>query len=309
MTVKYWECIDAGSDYCPCYLAESNDCITCTHLQNKNYCDCNWRGVCIYQEFKFLNEQRKSTRIPHEVAIVSRVDITPNLKVFKLKVNDYLIRHLKQPGAYIFVRNKSKDQYFDIPISIMNVESASGLIDIAIEIHGVKTKSLKDDSESLLIKAPYWNGIIGIQHLKSLAGGRCLIVARGIAQAPAVLLIQHLRQHNNTVDVILDTGSIKHDFISHYTDANLISTVDLYSEQGKSVIQQAIAKHEYQLSFIGGSDYLQKQILEVSNFHNINLVTTNNHHMCCGEGICGACTIYDIAGNAIKTCKSQLVHH
>lgn len=35
-------------------------------------------------------------------------------------------------------------------------------------------------------------------------------------------------------------------------------------------------------------------------------VCSNNFHMCCGEGICGACTMVDQDGSSHKMCKCQL---
>ena len=59
------DCIDAGSEFCPCHLAESGECILCSQLQGSHFCDClNWKGVCIYQElYNYCikaKEQRKS---------------------------------------------------------------------------------------------------------------------------------------------------------------------------------------------------------------------------------------------------------
>ena len=66
MTYKEEVCIDAGSENCPCLLAESGDCITCSRLQGKDCCDCNWRGVCIYNEYiqngKKINNRRESKK-------------------------------------------------------------------------------------------------------------------------------------------------------------------------------------------------------------------------------------------------------
>ena len=46
------DCIDAGTEYCPCKLAESGECLICSQCQGECFCDClNWKGVCIYQEF------------------------------------------------------------------------------------------------------------------------------------------------------------------------------------------------------------------------------------------------------------------
>ncbi|NFG18899.1 sulfide/dihydroorotate dehydrogenase-like FAD/NAD-binding protein, partial [Clostridium botulinum] len=49
MEYEIKDCIDAGSEYCPCHLAETGDCILCSQLSGKKFCDCiNWKGVCIY---------------------------------------------------------------------------------------------------------------------------------------------------------------------------------------------------------------------------------------------------------------------
>ncbi len=38
---------------------------------------------------------------------------------------------------------------------------------------------------------------------------------------------------------------------------------------------------------------------------NIKLAVSNNNLICCGEGICGACSI-DLNGVKVKTCKTQV---
>ena len=48
---EYANCIDCGTEFCPCKLAETGECILCSQLQGEHFCDClNWNGVCIYQE-------------------------------------------------------------------------------------------------------------------------------------------------------------------------------------------------------------------------------------------------------------------
>ena len=43
-------CIDINSSYCPCLLADTNHCVYCSQLQGKEFCDCDWQGVCILYE-------------------------------------------------------------------------------------------------------------------------------------------------------------------------------------------------------------------------------------------------------------------
>ena len=57
------DCIDAGTEFCPCHLAESGECILCSQLQGGHFCDClNWKGVCIYQEFHDNGNKAKEQR-------------------------------------------------------------------------------------------------------------------------------------------------------------------------------------------------------------------------------------------------------
>lgn len=51
MEQNFYDCIDCGTENCPCYLAATGDCLVCSRLAGKDYCDCNWKGVCIYNEF------------------------------------------------------------------------------------------------------------------------------------------------------------------------------------------------------------------------------------------------------------------
>jgi hypothetical protein len=66
---KLLNCIDAGTENCPCYLAVTGDCLICSRLQGKDYCDCNWRGVCIYNEFMQGNGKVNNPRRDFEAEI------------------------------------------------------------------------------------------------------------------------------------------------------------------------------------------------------------------------------------------------
>lgn len=308
MAIEGDQCIDAGSEYCPCYLAEMNKCITCSRLKGKNYCDCNWRGVCVYQDYHFLNYKKKDIREYQEVSIVNREKIGENLLIFTLQTHHTLARQLKQPGSYIFIRNRNFEHYFDIPISIMYVDEQQDHIKIAVEIHGVKTQSIKDVKDQLLIRGPYWNGLFGLEDLKKANKSRCLIITRGVAQAPAILAINYLLRNNNEVDVIIDKGTANVNFIEAYTKANILEQdCSLYSAEGKALLHSHLLNGDYQVALVGGSDYLQENLMPIlDQFKSTKVVMTNNKEICCGEGICGSCIVYDADGIPIRSCKTQI---
>ena len=60
---------------------------------------------------------------------------------------------LVKPGSYIFIRT-DVNNYFDIPISIMNSNLENDIITIVIEIKGIKTNKLLDSKigENIIIK-------------------------------------------------------------------------------------------------------------------------------------------------------------
>jgi len=307
MDLRQWQCVDAGSEYCPCYLAEENDCITCTQLQGKGYCDCNWRGVCIYNDFYFLENNRKDTRTPQEFQIIDK-EIIDDIIILSIKVTKYLARVLKQPGAYVFVRNKNDDYFYDVPISIMDSDEENSLIKIAIEIRGVKTKKLIEDKESILIRGPYWNGIFGLDHLKTTKNEKCLVLARGVAQAPAILVIKQLLKNNNELDIIVNKRAQEHNFIREFFDLESIKEIDMASDDVADYCKHIMKENDYQLVYVGGSDTLQDKVIKsIKEVDSVKFVTTNNNSICCGEGICGACSKKDESGIWIKTCKVQRV--
>ncbi len=307
---KKIECVDAGSEYCPCYLAETNDCIVCSHLQGKEFCDCNWNGVCIYQEFYWCNKQKKNIRSTVEAQILQKQILEPDIIIFKIKVTKTLARHLKQPGSYVFIRDPKQPLFFDVPMSIMRVDENKAEIYIAVQLLGAKTKTLLDCSEKILLKGPYWNGLLGLKYLKELKEKNVLIVARGIALAPALLVIEYLLHNKNKITFIMDSGKKEKIFIEDFLhDLNIENLrVNLRTEEGLSIIRNLLTNGEYHVVYSGGSDKVHKRVLKQINIcaKNIPLVITNNNKLCCGEGICGSCSLKLQNGSLIKMCKAQI---
>jgi len=307
---KRLDCIDAGSEYCPCYLAETNECITCSQLQGKNFCDCNWRGVCIYQQFVWSGFKRKSQRNYMLVDILEKRNIGRNVLILKLKTTTTMARELEQPGSYIFMRNPEKPYYFDVPMSVLWADKYEGYIEVAVQIVGSKTKQLEECQKNVMIRGPYWNGIFGHRYLKLVKNSKCLIFVRGIAQAPGVLIAKKLKQANNKILMVVDPGKVSTNFMNEYIkDMNIeVIEIDLTSIKGQKISEQLIKDREVKLIFSGGSDRQHYNILKMLNKHNHEayLLVTNNNLICCGEGICGSCTVKLEDGKKVKSCKVQL---
>lgn len=307
---KFFKCIDAGGEYCPCYLAETNDCITCSILQGKNFCDCNWNGTCIYQEYVWNGNKMKTPRKSIEVDIVEKVKISENCYQLKFKVTKTLARQLKQPGSYVFLRNLGTEQYFDLPMSIMDVDENSGYIWIAYQIVGSKTKRLDLAKDKILLRGPYYNGLIGQKSLKPLYQDHCLIVCKGIAQAPSALLVKYLLKKHCFVTILIDKGKVNKVFIKDIIKNDNVNIVEdsIMSDSGKYLIKSMLSDCKFKFVFLGGSDPLQHRIIDIIDELKVNplLASTNNNEICCGEGVCGACSKRLKEGGTVKTCKTQL---
>lgn len=304
------ECIDAGSEYCPCYLADTNDCITCSHLQGKDFCDCNWRGICIYQEYVMNGNKSRNQRESFKCSLEEKREVGNNCTIIKLKVTKTLARLLKEPGAYVFLRNIDLPQYFDVPMSIMDADDLNGYIYIAYQTLGTKTKRLNQIDKELLVRGPYWNAVYGLKNLKRVKDDNCLIVVKGIAQAPSVLVMKKLIKNSNKVTLVIDKGNTERIFIKDIIkdfDINIVEE-DVMSENGRYLIRNILKNKDIGLVYSGGSDILHKLMIEIIDEIGINpyLVVTNNNEICCGEGICGGCTIRLQDGIKAKSCKTQL---
>ncbi|KNF07434.1 dihydroorotate dehydrogenase electron transfer subunit [Gottschalkia purinilytica] len=304
------ECVDAGSEYCPCYLAETNNCITCSHLQGKQFCDCEWRGTCIYQEYVNNGYQKTYQREDIPVQVEKRESIGSNCMMLKIKVSKTLARQLKEPGAYVFLRGTDLPHYFDVPMSIMEADDSNGYIYISYQTLGAKTKKLDEDRSEFLLRGPYWNGLYGLKSLKKVSEDNCLVIARGIAQAPAILVIKKLIKNRNKVIFVVDKGVVGEIFIEDLIDGLDIRIIeeDVQSENGKFLIKNILRNEDIGLVYSGGSDVLHASVINMIDQVGVNpnIVITNNNEICCGEGICGGCTIRLSNGVRAKTCKTQL---
>ena len=303
-------CIDAGSDYCPCYLAETDECLTCTHLQNKGFCDCSWSGVCIYQEYVWCGNEKKNFRQEAEGTIINKKYMGEKVLLLRIKVSKTLARQLKNPGSFVFIRNPNKPPSFDVPMSIMSTDEFSGEIEVAVQILGIKTKALVDLGEKILVKGPFWNGILGLKHLKNSTEENALVVARGIALAPALLVVNYLLAKKNKVTLVADPGKVGEIFIKKGLDLLDLTVfeVNLRDENGMNKVKNLIHSGDFNILFSGGADKLHNILLEEIDGSEkpIKFVATNNHPICCGEGICGSCISKTPDGSIVKMCKCQM---
>ena len=72
-------CVDCGSQYCPCHLAYTGDCIKCSLIRGEKTCDCVWQGICVYNEVQHSNEELVNERKEYSCDILEKSEIAENL--------------------------------------------------------------------------------------------------------------------------------------------------------------------------------------------------------------------------------------
>lgn len=311
------DCIDAGSEYCPCHLAESGECILCSQLHGSCFCDCsNWKGVCIYQEFKYNGEKAKDARKTFNCLVEEKTLYEKDLLLIKFRAPHKLAIDLAKPGSYVFIRTDS-NVYFDVPISILESNIETNIITIMIEIRGIKTKKLLEieKGKEITIRGPYWNGVFGIKNIQKPKEKNILVIARGIGMAPMIPVIQKFTSNNNKIYLLLDKEPYKDNYVKEYLDKynvtpifmNVIDKGDI-SLECKVIINKFINDKNISNIHIAGADILTYKVIdymdEIKNT-TVLLSCCNNTKMCCGEGICGSCTTR-FSGHRVKRfCKVQ----
>ena len=317
-----YDCIDAGTENCPCYLALTGDCLLCSRLQGKDCCDCSWKGVCIYNEFRQSGERVNHPRMEFPAQIMSKKQYRDDLTVFIVKVGTGFALKASQAGSCVFLRAPEMPEFYNFPISVIKADPDRGEIHLAIRRWAAKTKCLWEETSNLIIKGVYRNGILGLQRLrkKRHSGKKTLILARGIGFAPAVLLADECLK-GSSVDLFLDLNKIGRSLVETYLPIQ-------ENEQGKfgwkggnvhflsfeeeavwtAIKNEAASGRTYDKIAVLTSDYYQESMRETEKTAASGIVFAyaNNHRLCCGEGVCGACTVMGENGEVLRLCKCQM---
>ncbi|MGL5575901.1 MAG: sulfide/dihydroorotate dehydrogenase-like FAD/NAD-binding protein, partial [Sarcina sp.] len=273
MNYEKIECIDSGTEFCPCHLADKGECLLCSQLQGKCFCDCkNWKGICIYQEYINNKSKPKKLRDIFKVKILEKNFYEEKLMKLVVLAPHKLIMDLLNPGSYIFIKSDENNNYFDFPISIENSDPDNDTLTFYIEIRGVKTKNILNikENENLLIRGPYFNGTFGIKNIDKTLNKKCLVLARGIGIAPSRPVIDRLLAQGNELTIVYDIAPFKeNNFKSDFKGNNLKFLCNKYnfikngelSEEIKILIKENL---KMGVSFIhcGGADILTYKLIE-----------------------------------------------
>ena len=109
----------------------------------------------------------------------------------------------------------------------------------------------------------------------------------------------------------IENGDHKEKFLMTpvYTSVeNVFDANKNISEEVYSIVDEAIRGNVAHIH-LGLSNYAIKKLVEYIESKagsDVSLSCINNSHMCCGEGICGACTVNVDSRKIVHLCKEQM---
>ena len=275
----------------------------------------NWKGVCVYQELYNNGNKAKEGRKTYDCTVTEVTNYDDKVIMINFKAPHKLVLDLVKPGSYIFIRT-DENNYFDIPISIMNSDIDNDILTVAVEMRGVKTNRLLNtkENENIVIRGPYWNGVFGLKNIKAQNNKKVLVLARGIGLAPMMPVIRRLISKGNKVTAALDIEPFSENFADKFLqEYDLDIKEKVLIEKGKlteyaKVIIRDSLNEVADYIHIAGADILTYDVIDYLKEigrDDVTLSCCNNFKMCCGEGICGACTAR-FSGHKVKRfCKEQ----
>lgn len=314
MQNKTIRCADASSENCPCWLAETGDCLICSRLSGKDECECEWTGVCIYNEFILNNKRRALPRAEETFDITERAELKEGgFTILKIACPRGFALKCLDLGTHIFIRPADREKYYDTPLSILAADCASGELTVCFRVVSAKTKALDQcrSSDKVIIRGPYRNGITGIP--RRISGSKILLIASGAGVIPAVFT-SNLLSRNNSVELTVNDSPAEKQLIRLYLSESSENCPDEIifrnlSDINKNPVESSKLSHKiktgrFDYIFILGSDYFIKNIRNTTeNLSDAHIAVSNNAPMSCGEGICGACSCTSSDGKHIARCK------
>ncbi len=294
-------CVDAGSRYCPCALAPLGECIECSLMRGEAICACRWPGACILEHAKWREqgEVRQSRLVP-----VLRSAVRPDGTIaLTVRVSPLLAAELQSPGSFVFAR-RDDNPHFDAPFAVIQASPAKRELTLVFRTLGPKTKSLRTHDGFIWLRGPYWNGIAGRGFIDAACGKKCLLVAGGVSVAILPNLAASLLRRSNSVTVVLALPLGLH--VSDFLPQEAIETVEMSFPEDRPRLLALMKDRSPDLVFGGGGRLLQLMVNELVGELPVmpDKAFAQDHNMCCGEGICGAC-IEMVKGKPVRTCKTM----
>lgn len=296
-------CIDAGREGCPCALAQYGKCIVCGRLSGGTCNDCNWQGSCIFSIYQQNGRSLVKARGGQRLEIEEVKVYSETFKVFVLKASKGFCQKASMAGTYVFARSSEADIWSDMPVSVLKSEPEKGRLHLGICGCGPKSADIINEEKELYVRGVYYNALSGMSMLTHKPDVTA-VYAKGIAIAPLRNLLDggtKYRKWLTNMKLFMDIDKVGMDFFADYFGDISASSVEIL-EMIKGDIP-VIGGESSTVNVIAlTSPYYAEKIEEL---YGRKVTRPTKGNMCCGEGMCGACTFDDENGKTIHGCKAR----
>ncbi len=246
--------------------------------------------------------------LPHLATLKDLIDQTPDVKLFKLELNDPAVRDSFEykPGQFIFI---SAFGVGESPFGLCSVSYRKGDLEVAIRRVGTVTGALHElePGTTIGVRGPYGNSF----PLDDYKGKNIFIIGGGIGFAPLRPIITTIIDHRDDYqDLIIFNGARTPSdlcFSSEFETwaASPRTKVELTVDAGDenwtgrvallpAVVKEANLSPENAIAIICGPPIMIRfTLIELKNlgFTNSQIVTTLEGKMKCGLGKCARCNV------------------
>lgn len=301
-------CIDAGREGCPCALAEGGKCLICARHAGGTCADCSWQGVCVHTLYEQNGRQPVPGRRERELEIIGIKTYSETCKVFILKADRGFCQKGQTLGAYVFVRPKGTPPWYDMPVSVLKAEPEKELLHLGVCGCGPKSLRLLKAADKLSVRGVYGNALSGLTSLRQ-EPSRTIVFAKGIAIAPLRNLLDgglRYEKWRKGLRLYVDLDKVGEAFFQDYFGDLRPEAAERrsFAKDGLCPLEE-LDRIEADADcnvFALTSPYYADQIRRAACRPVVRPVQGN---LCCGEGVCGACTYDDAGGKTVHRCKSQ----
>lgn len=315
-------CVDRGSPRCPCGLMESGQCYTCTMIRD-GACRCDekggWQGVCPYLEYMQQGASKKEGRVFEEnsgrpLEVMEWV-LYGTIYVVTLSCTATMAEQCSFPGTFLMVEWKG----YRIPVSVLDaawLDGKKGTVSVAIQPLGPKTKGLLSNMKAgeahWSVDGPFYNGLLRFDRKEFNRGvkRRPLVIARGMSTVPLVSLRKRYLEWDQ-MELYLDSHVLNEDFLSQYLPGTPYYPVNLTTEKDLEIVRERVEEEAFvgtpkdrtPILLLVSPYYLEKLTRGIGTDVLEHMIYPNHATMCCGRGICGACSSTDREGDTLRLCK------
>ncbi len=232
--------------------------------------------------------------------IIKKLNIAKNCYDFTVKCPD--IAEIAQAGQFAHI--KAEGFTLRRPISICEVDKASGTIRLVFEVRGDGTAKIAELNTNAMIDiiAPLGNGFTLLDKSK-----KAIVVGGGIGVPPMVQVAKHYGENSTAIIGFRSANAVilKDDFDKIGSNVMLCTDDGTMGTKGyvSTALEERLQGGSADIIYACGPHMMLKAVIELADKFNVPCEVSLEERMACGVGACLGC-----ACKTIKNGKEYFAH-